>query len=294
MDREGRTPGARGETSPEGDERLGASIREWDAEAYDRVSEPQFAWGKKVLSRLPLSGDETVIDAGCGTGRLTELLLERLPDGHVIAMDQSANMVEQARMHLAPRFGNRVSFRQVDLAELDEEQLADAIFSTATFHWITDHEHLFANLYRVLKPGGWLVAQCGGGPNIAQLNRQAQILMLQEPFARHFGGWTGPWLFAGADDTALRLLDAGFVQIDTSIVETPVTLESEQAFREFLTTVVFGTHLGRLPTEGLRADFIDRLVRWSAGQAAPWHLDYWRLNMVARRPSASARQTLIC
>jgi trans-aconitate methyltransferase len=269
-------------------------LREWNASSYHKVANPHVDWGRVVLERLPLRGDETVIDAGCGTGRLTELLLERLPEGRVIAMDQSANMLDEAAAHLAPRFGDRVELRQADLAALALDGVADAIFSTATFHWITDHERLLANLYRALKPGGWLVAQCGGGPNIAQLNRQAQLVMREEPFATHFGDWTGPWFFAGADDTALRLHDAGFVEVDAHIVEAPVTLESEDAFREFLTTVVFGTHLNRLPGEEMRAAFIERLVRWSAGQTPRWHLDYWRLNMIARRPSASSRSTLIC
>jgi hypothetical protein len=136
------------------------------------------------------------------------------------------------------------------------------------------------------------VAQCGGGPNIARLNRQAQIEMLGEPFAAHFGGWSGPWLFAGADDTALRLHDAGFVDIDTHIIDAPVTLESESVFQEFLATVVFGTHLKRLPTDELKREFIGRLVAWSGEQNPQWHLDYWRLNIIARRPQGKGTDPL--
>jgi trans-aconitate 2-methyltransferase len=203
-------------------------------------------------------------------------------------------MLEEAAAHLSPRFGDRVELRQADLSALDLDKVADVIFSTATFHWITDHERLFAGLFRALAPGGWLVAQCGGGPNIARLNAEAQRVMREEPFAGHFGAWTGPWLFASAEDTATRLRDAGFVEVDAHIIEAPVTLESEEAFREFLTAVVFGTHLTRLPGEELPRAFIERLVRWSADQQPQWHLDYWRLNMIARRPSASSRYTLIC
>lgn len=268
-------------------------LREWNAASYHKVANPHVDWGRAVLERLPLRGDETVVDAGCGTGRLTALLLERLPHGRVIALDQSANMLEEAGAHLTPRFGARVELRQANLATLDLDKVADAIFSTATFHWITDHDRLFANLYRALRPGGWLVAQCGGGPNIAALNAEARRLMREEPFAAHFGDWTGPWLFAGPEETIAGLRDAGFVEADAHLVEAPVTLESEDAFREFLTTVVFGTHLGRLP-EDLREPFIDRLVRWSAGQEVPWHLDYWRLNLIGRRPGASTRRVLIC
>lgn len=268
-------------------------LREWDAASYHRVANPHVDWGRVVLERLPLAGDETVIDAGCGTGRLTELLLERLPQGRVVALDQSANMLEQAASHLTPRFGDRVEFRRADLASIELDKVADAIFSTATFHWITDHDRLFAALYRALKPGGWLVAQCGGGPNIASLNAEAQRTMREAPFAAHIGDWTGPWHFATPEETESRLRDAGFVEVDAHLVEAPVTLESEDAYREFLTTVVFGTHLGRLPEE-LRGPFIERLVRWSAGQDTPWHLDYWRLNLIGRRPGATTRRTMIC
>jgi trans-aconitate 2-methyltransferase len=268
-------------------------LREWNAASYHRVANPHVDWGRVVLERLPLRGDETVIDAGCGSGRLTELLLGRLPQGRVIGLDQSANMIEQAAAHLTPRFGDRVELRQADLASLDLDKVADAIFSTATFHWITDHDRLFADLYRALKPGGWLVAQCGGGPNIARLNGEAQRLMREAPFAAQFGDWTGPWLFATPEETATRMRDAGFVEVDAHLIEAPVTLDSEDAFREFLTTVVFGTHLGRLP-EALRAPFIEQLVRWSATQETPWHLDYWRLNLIGRRPGATNRRTLMC
>ena len=274
-------------------DRPATELREWNATSSHQVANPHVDWGRVVLERLPLAGDETVIDAGCGTGRLTELLLGRLPQGRVIALDQSANMLAEAEAHLAPRFGDRVEFRQADLASLDLDKVADAIFSTATFHWITDHARLFANLYRVLKPGGWLVAQCGGGPNIAALNAEAQRVMREAPFAAHVGAWTGPWLFATPEETAARLREAGFVEVDTHLVEAPVTLESEDAYREFLTTVVFGTHLGRLPVD-LHEPFIARLVRWSAGQETPWHLDYWRLNMIGRRPGATTRAALIC
>ena len=136
--------------------------REWDARTYDRVADPMTRWGNAVLDRLPLTGDERVLDAGCGTGRVTEVLAERLPNGHVVALDGSAAMVDEARDRLA-RFGDRVSYVVADLGSpipLDEP--VDAILSTATFHWVPDHDALFANLAAVLRHGGWLVAQCGG------------------------------------------------------------------------------------------------------------------------------------
>ena len=169
---------------------------EWDAASYHRLSAPQFSWGSRVLNRLRLNGDETVMDAGCGTGRLTVGLLERLPRGRVVAVDLSQNMLEEARSHLSARFGGQLEFVRADLAALPFEESLDGVFSTAAFHWVPDHPRLFRSLYECLKPGGWLVAQCGGGPNIARLMRRASVLAATEPYAPHFSGWRDSKVFA--------------------------------------------------------------------------------------------------
>lgn len=260
-----------------------STLREWNATSYHLVANPHVDWGKAVLERLPLRGDETVIDAGCGTGRLTELLLERLPEGRVIAVDQSANMLERARQHLRPRFGDRVSFAQHDLVDLPHEQIADAIFSTATFHWIPDHPHLFATLFRVLKPGGWLIAQCGGARNVQTINNRAMRILGDAPFAEHIGDWKGPWNFADAPETEARLTGAGFTGADAHIIEAPVVLGGGAEYREFLETVVLGSHLMRLPNSSLRRTFLDRMVAGGAADDPPWSLPYTRLNLQGQR-----------
>src|SRR5215218_4711092 len=113
---------------------------DWNATSYDKVADPQARWGAEVLARLPLEGDETVLDAGCGTGRVTELLLARLPRGRVVALDASAAMLEQARGRLA-RFGDQVTFVEADLEQpLPVAEPVDAVLSTATFHWVLDHD----------------------------------------------------------------------------------------------------------------------------------------------------------
>lgn len=261
-------------------------IREWNATSYHRVSNPHVNWGKAVLDRLPLQGNETVIDAGCGTGRLTELVLERLPEGKVIALDQSANMLAQARDHLEPLFGDRVQYVQSDLLAMPFEQEADIIFSTATFHWVKDHPALFARLYRALKPGGWLIAQCGGGPNIAAVANRALGILRREPFAAVVGEWDGPWHFASAPDTVARLGSAGFQHAEAEVIHAPVVMEDEAAYREFLTTVVFGTHLQHVRDEALKTAFIDELVELGRDDDPAWLLDYWRLNLSGQRPAA--------
>lgn len=259
-------------------------VTEWNAASYHKVSGPQTSWGQKVLARLSVRGDERAIDAGCGSGRLTGELMERLPDGRLIAIDRSWNMLMTARANLRPIYGPRVSFVQVSLPALPFANWADLVFSTATFHWIRDHQSLFENIRLALRPGGQLMAQCGGGPNLARAHALAEHLMHADPFARYFGDWPGVWEFANAETTADRLHRAGFADIETSIEEAPTTLATEADYREFVTTVIYHPHLERLPDPSLKQAFIDRVTELSAREDPPFTLDYWRLNINARRP----------
>ena len=258
-------------------------MREWNADSYHQVSRPQVEWGLALLDRLLLEGHELVLDVGCGTGRLTEKLLERLPQGRVVAIDLSANMLHVAREFLRPRFGNQCAFVKADASQLPALG-ADAIFSAATFHWVRDHPRLFRSLYDALKPGGRIVAQCGGGPNIARLHDRAEALMRESRFAPFFRSWQDPWEFADAATTARRLDDAGFEDIRTSLVPAPVKQPDAATFRTFITTVICHPHLGYLDDQALRENFVQRLTEQASGDNPPFELDYWRLNLDARKP----------
>ena len=257
---------------------------EWDAGSYHRVSGPQTEWGRKVLARLDVRGDERTIDAGCGTGRLTASLLERLPRGRVIAVDRSWNMLITARANLRPEFDLHVSFVRVELPRLPFREWADLVFSTATFHWIRDHRALFAEIFSALRPGGRLFAQCGGGPNLARAHALAEEVMRRPRYAPYFKNWSAVWEFATAELTADRLRAAGFVDVKTSVEPAPTTLADESSYREFVTTVIYNSHLSRLPEGSRRAGFIDEITALAAENEPPFTLDYWRLNIEGRKP----------
>lgn len=258
---------------------------EWNATVYHQVSNPHVTWGRTVLGGLGLRGDEIAVDAGCGSGRLTAELFELLPEGRVIAIDRSANMLAEARANLAS-FGDRVRFVQADVGDLSLDitgEPVDLVFSTATFHWIPDHPKLYRGIQSILKPGGLFSAQCGGGPNLERLLARAKVLMESPELAPFFAGWPGPWEFADDITTANRLQDAGFTDITTWLYEAPTPFDSSDDYRSFLTNVIFGEHLAHLP-ETKRAPFIEQLVEGAALEDPPFMLDYWRLNMRASRP----------
>jgi trans-aconitate 2-methyltransferase len=246
-------------------------MSDWDPVTYDRISDPQFGWALEQLERLPLNGDEVVLDAGCGSGRVTAELLARVPRGRAYAVDVSPSMVEHAREAL----DGRATVLCQDLVALELPEPVDVVFSNATFHWIHDHDGLFAAIHRALTPGGRLLAQCGGRGNIDAFRRAADEVAADQPFASHFAGWRRPWNYATAEETAQRLMRAGFDAVET-------WLEPKRVYpqRLFVETVCLLRHLDPLPPE-LRHPFVDRVLD-VVGE--PLVLDYVRLNMSAVRP----------
>lgn len=249
---------------------INSGPREWDADTYDAVSDPQYEWGTEVLSRLELRGDETVLDAGCGSGRVPEKLLDRLPEGRLIAVDGSEAMVEKAR----ERLGDRASYLVADLSELELEEPVDLIFSTATFHWIADHDRLFERLRAALRPAGRLVAQCGGEGNVAAYAEVIQEVATEPQYAPHLQDLEGIWNFAGPEETEAKLRGAGFDPVRCWLQPKPVT--PAQPY-EFAVTVTLGPHLARLPEE-LRRPFAETII---SRCPEPFTLHYVRLNMEA-------------
>lgn len=246
--------------------------RSWDAASYDRVSGPMEAMGREVLDRLPLDGDERVLDAGCGTGRVTTLLADRLPRGRAIAADVDPDMVARA----AGNLGRGVHVVRADLTALPLRSAVDAILSTATFHWIPDHDRLFRSLHDALRPGGRLVAQCGGSGNVARLLEAADTVAT-EHHAGAFEGFVRPHRFAGPEETQATLGRAGFTDVRCWLEPRPVVPSDPFAYLE---TVTLGPHLDRVPPEGHGA-FV-RAVAERLGD--PVTVDYVRLNIDARRP----------
>ena len=243
--------------------------RDWDAATYDRIADPQLRWGAAVLERLELDGAASVMDAGCGSGRVTELVAERFPNARIVALDGSASMIEQARGRLG-RFGDRIAFVLADLMKpLPLDEPVDAVFSTATFHWVSDHDALFVNLAGAMRPGARLVAQCGGAGNLTSVVR-----VLEDLGADTFGGK----VFATPEETEDRLRRAGFTEIECWLHREPTPFEGLQALETFLRTVVLRDHVHGMSDEEAAA-----FAHAVASRLPGVELDYVRLNIGATR-----------
>ncbi len=240
----------------------------WDAETYDRTSKPQQRWANEVISRVVgVERDATVLDVGCGTGRVTEHLARLFPAGRVLAIDASEDMVALAR----ERLGDRAEVSRCDVLELDLDGEVDVVFSTATLHWVTDHDALWPVLARALKPGGRLEVQCGGEGNIEQVRT-----VIDEAAASVGADLDGfdPWTFASPEDTERRLRDAGFTGIKCWLADEPAFPEETEAF---VRTSVLAAHLEHLPAEQ-HDPFVAAVM-----ERVRLPLDYVRLNVSATR-----------
>jgi trans-aconitate 2-methyltransferase len=245
---------------------------DWEAGTYDRLADPQEAWGREVLERLELAGDEAVLDAGCGSGRVTALLLERVPNGRVVGVDASPSMIERAR----ERLGDRVELICADLTEFELDEPVDVVYSNATFHWVMDHDRLFSRLHDALRPLGKIEAQCGGQGNVAEFERAIDAISGDERFAPYLRGERRAWNFASVADTEARLERSGFADVRVWLQPKRVTPDEPKAF---LRSSGLAWHMERLPPE-LRDPFVDAVL---GSMPRPLILDYVRLNISARR-----------
>lgn len=245
---------------------------DWNAADYDRTNAGIIALGVEVLDRLPLRGDETVLDAGAGTGAVTQVLAGRVPDGHVIALDAAPQMVAFAEQRFAG--SSNVEVLRADLADFNlGGRKVDAVLSTATLHWIKDHDALWRNLRAAMNDGAQLVAQCGGAGNIASVMDVMMPLGAQAPYAEYVSGWD-PHNFAGPEETEERMLAAGFSAVRAWLEPRPVYPED---LGKHLREVILGAHAERMP-----ADLFEQFaaaVDTALGERDS--VDYVRLNIDA-------------
>jgi SAM-dependent methyltransferase len=256
-------------------------VREWNARAYHELSEPQRAWGSAVIAGLELGAVERILDAGCGTGRVTTELSAAAPHARVIALDVSERMLAEA----APRLDAlrpRVTLVRGDLAALPLRQAVDLVFSTATLHWVRDQPGLYSNLHGALRPGGRLAAQCGGAGNLALLLRRAGAILDRPAFQGYFHEWEEPWTFLDAGTAAGLARGAGFVDVHAELVAAPTPFADADTYRRFIGDVVLRVHVQRLPA-ALRDRLLDELVDQAQSSPEGLSLDYVRLNVRGRR-----------
>ncbi|HXK34423.1 MAG TPA: methyltransferase domain-containing protein [Dehalococcoidia bacterium] len=258
----------------------------WNAEVYDRIGKPMRQWAQQVIDDLALRGDETVLDAGCGSGSVTLDLLERLPRGTVYAVDASREMIASVERQLAERGITNVVPIHASLTDFELPERVDCVFSNAVFHWIPDDDALFGCLYRATKPGGRLRAQCGGYGNNARVLEAVAAVRSGPRFGEHLGDFRDSKKYRTPEEARASLERAGWRDVRARLFSAPVPFEDDGEAALYISTILLRDHVARLPEE-LRWPYAEAVVaetkrRWGA----PYVADYVRLDLWAERPRA--------
>jgi trans-aconitate 2-methyltransferase len=267
----------------------------WDAETYHKVSDIQESWAIELLEKIKISESEIVMDAGCGTGRVTKIIANKVKRGKVYAVDLDENMIINAKKNLKDL--SNIVFVKSDLSDVKLPEKIDLVFSNAVIHWILDHKKLFTNFWDVLKPGGKLLIQCGGKGNLDTIPNALEKVRITQRFDHYFKNWKIPWNFASSADTIKILNEIGFKDIQANLVEKKTKFGNFQEYILFMKTVVMKPYLSYLPTtennNQIKNLFIDEFLtelhnknktkNTNEKQDLDLELNYVRLNITARK-----------
>jgi trans-aconitate 2-methyltransferase len=211
----------------------------WRGAQYDRVADPQHRWGLSVLDRLPENGVTRILDAGCGSGRVTEQVCEQFRKAEVVAIDSSASMLDAARERLVGQ-SSRVTLAQVDLEDstaLRALGTFNAVISTGTLHWVLDHGRLFSDLRQMMSNGGVFASQSGGEGSVEAVRTILVDLGIE---------WQSMNNYANADETCEHLVAAGFSGVECWMADESVVFDNHDSLRAYLLDGVIAPYVSSL------------------------------------------------
>jgi trans-aconitate 2-methyltransferase len=293
--------------------------RDWDAADYVAHSAAQQDWARELIAQLGLRGDERVLDIGCGDGRATALIAERLPHGSVLGVDNSPSMIAKACEQFrrasggtsggsaaapldagAPTAGPgaaggadaspaNLEFMLMDARALQLPPAFDVAFSTAALHWIPDHWAILRGVRAALRPGGRLLFEMGGRGNITEALGVVNEVIARPRWRGFFEGFVPPHHFFGREDYELWLPEAGFTVSRIRVFERDMTHAGRPAFLGWLRTTWF-TYVDRVPPE-LAGDFVDEIADVYEAAHSPDEDDVYHVRLVRLQVEAVAGAT---
>jgi trans-aconitate 2-methyltransferase len=255
----------------------------WDAKTYDKISSSvQLEWGRKLIEKRNWIGNEIVMDAGAGSGNLTKILADKVPQGLIYAVDNDPNMVEQAKTNLSSYKNVNVIHSSMDKVNLPTK--VDVIFSNAALHWVLDQKSIFSHFWRLLKPdGGELLIEFGGDGNVERSVNVIFKLMQFQQFKEHFVNWKQSWYFPKKDEIEILLEKSRFKDIQVHLSKRTTYFSDRDEFAIFVKAVIMKPFLGYLPNDKKREEFLEEFLKEIGPSSSKWSLDYVRLGISARK-----------
>lgn len=230
----------------------------WNPEEYQDNSDNQQKWGVDLITNLKLTGNERVLDIGCGVGNITAAIAERLPKGSIIGIDSSPNMVRQAKKNCPISKHPNLSFMVKDASRMDFVNEFDIVFSNACLHWIKNHLPVLQGIQRGLRSNGRILLQMGGRDNAKHILEVITLLIKQPQWASYFTDFDFPYGFYGPEDYKGWLAETGLINKRLELVPKDMTHDRKDKFAAWIRTTWL-PYTQALPAS-LREQFINELV----------------------------------
>lgn len=182
---------------------------QWNAVDYAKSSSVQQQWAHELIRKLELKGKERVLDIGCGDGKVTAEIASCVPNGSVLGVDNSEEMIKLSQSSYPANAFTNLRFQKGDASNLPFNNEFDVIFSNATLHWILDHKPVLQGICKSLKRSGRVLLQMGGRNNAYEVEIIMKILINKEEWSKYFVGFSFSYGFYGPDEYRIWLREAG-------------------------------------------------------------------------------------
>lgn len=208
----------------------------WDAEDYAVHSDAQLKWAQEIIGKLNLSGSESVLDIGCGDGKITALIGSILFGGRITGIDNSASMIALAKKRYPPEKNPSVTFRRMDATRLGFQNEFDLVFSSTALHWVSDQVAVLRGVEQGLKQSGRIFFQMGGRGNAQDAIAIAQKYIEQDEWHRYFAGFSSPWHFWSPDEYRAFFRETNLVPVRVQLIPKDMTQKGKDGLCGWIRT----------------------------------------------------------
>jgi len=256
----------------------------WNAQDYAKNSANQFQWAKELIPKLKLQGNETLLDIGCGDGKITAELARCISSGRAVGVDSSEKMIQLAKTTFLQKDYPNLSFQVMDARKLTFQGEFDIAFSNATLHWIVDQKAMLCGVQRSLKPGGRLLFQMAGKGNARDVLSIIKKLAAAKPWKGFFSNMTFPYGFYDPKDYKAFLHEADLEPLRIELFPKDMKFNGAEGLAGWVRTTWL-PFTDKLPVE-LRAKFVELIVNryletYPADAAGTVHVGMMRIEVEA-------------
>jgi len=259
----------------------------WNPDDYLKHSCAQYEWAQELISKLYLSGEESVLDIGCGDGKVTALISAYLKNGSITGIDSSADMIALAQKTFPPSKHPNLSFVLLDATKLHFKHQFDVAFSTAALHWVKDQISVLNGVKKSLKKSGKILFQMGGKGNAQDIIAAVDEVIKNEKWRSYFNDFSFPYAFCSPDEYKQWLNDVGFSIKRLELIPKDMTQKGKKGLAGWIRTTWL-PYTRRIP-ENEQNTFIDDVINLY-GKIFPmddnglFHVKMMRLEVEAIHP----------